>query len=96
MSDRTPVTVAVVNAGLSDASSTARLGHAVVDVLQEAASRRGTSVDTRVVDLRPLARGIAAINLRTVGSIFMSWIITIPAGALLSVFFFLIIRTLAG
>lgn len=59
MSDRTPVTVAVVNAGLSDASSTARLGHAVVDVLQEAASRRGTSVDIHVVDLRPLARGIA-------------------------------------
>ncbi len=43
-----------------------------------------------------LARGIAAINLQTVSSIFMSWIITIPAGALLSVIFFLIIRALAG
>jgi PiT family inorganic phosphate transporter len=43
-----------------------------------------------------LARGIAAINLQTVGSIFMSWIITIPAGALLSVFFFLLIRAIAG
>jgi PiT family inorganic phosphate transporter len=43
-----------------------------------------------------LARGIAAINLQTVGSIFMSWIITIPAGALLSVFFFLLIRSIAG
>lgn len=43
-----------------------------------------------------LARGIAAINLRTVGSIFMSWIITIPAGALLSVVFFMIIRAIAG
>lgn len=43
-----------------------------------------------------LARGIAAINLQTVGSIFMSWVITIPAGALLSVFFFLIIRALGS
>ena len=59
MSGRTPVTVAVVNAGLSDASSTARLGHAVVEALQEAAARRGTGVDTHVVDLRPLSRGIA-------------------------------------
>lgn len=43
-----------------------------------------------------LARGIAAINLQIVGSIFMSWIVTVPAGALLSVVFFLIIRALAG
>lgn len=43
-----------------------------------------------------LARGIAAINLQTVGSIFMSWVITIPAGAFLAVVFFLIIRALAG
>jgi PiT family inorganic phosphate transporter len=35
-----------------------------------------------------LARGIGAINLSIVGTIFMSWIITLPAGALLSIFFF--------
>ena len=35
-----------------------------------------------------LARGIGAINLGVVGTIFMSWIITLPAGALLSIFFF--------
>lgn len=35
-----------------------------------------------------LARGIGAINLSVVGTIFMSWIITLPAGALLSIFFF--------
>ena len=39
-----------------------------------------------------LARGIAAINLRVVGGIFMSWIITVPAGALLSVVFFVMLR----
>lgn len=41
-----------------------------------------------------MARGIAAINLRVVGSIFMSWIITIPAGAGLSVVFFLLFKAL--
>ncbi|QKK03422.1 MAG: inorganic phosphate transporter [Pseudomonadota bacterium] len=41
-----------------------------------------------------MARGIAAINLKTVGSIFMSWIVTIPAGALLSVAFFALLRIL--
>ena len=34
------------------------------------------------------ARGIAALNLRTVSSIFMSWIITLPAGAGLAIVFF--------
>ncbi len=35
-----------------------------------------------------LARGIGALNLRVVGTIFMSWIITLPAGAGLSILFF--------
>lgn len=35
-----------------------------------------------------LARGIAAIDLRIVGNIFMSWVITLPAGAILSILFF--------
>ncbi len=43
-----------------------------------------------------LARGIAAINLRVVGGIFMSWIITVPAGAVLSVLFFMLLRWLLG
>ncbi len=38
------------------------------------------------------ARGIAAIDLRVVGSIFMSWVVTLPAGALLSVLFFYLLR----
>ncbi len=37
-----------------------------------------------------LARGIDAIDLRVVGRIFVSWVVTIPAGALLSITFFLI------
>jgi PiT family inorganic phosphate transporter len=35
-----------------------------------------------------LARGIGALDLRVVGSIAVSWVVTLPTGALLSVFFF--------
>ncbi len=35
-----------------------------------------------------MARGIGALNLNVVRTIFMSWIITLPAGALMSIFFF--------
>ena len=38
------------------------------------------------------ARGIAALNLRTVSSIFMSWIITLPAGAGLAIIFFFLFK----
>ena len=39
-----------------------------------------------------LARGLAAINLRIVATIFTSWIITLPAGAILSILFFYIFK----
>lgn len=39
-----------------------------------------------------LAKGISAINLGVVGRIFLSWLITIPAGAILSVIYFFILR----
>ena len=41
-----------------------------------------------------MARGISALNLRVIGSIFMSWIITLPAGAILAITFFYIIQAL--
>lgn len=41
-----------------------------------------------------LARGISALNLRVIGSIFMSWIITLPAGAVLAIIFFYILKAL--
>jgi PiT family inorganic phosphate transporter len=43
-----------------------------------------------------LARGIGALNLGVVGTIFMSWIITLPAGALLSIFFFYFFKGIFG
>ncbi len=39
-----------------------------------------------------IARGIGALNLGVIGSIFMSWLITLPVGAVLSIVFFLILR----
>lgn len=41
-----------------------------------------------------LARGISALNLRMIGSIFMSWIITLPAGAILAIVFFYILKAI--
>jgi PiT family inorganic phosphate transporter len=40
-----------------------------------------------------LARGIDAIDLRVVGRIFVSWVVTIPAGAFLAIVFFFIFKT---
>ncbi len=42
------------------------------------------------------ARGIAALNLRTIGSIFLSWLITLPAGAGLAIIFFFIFKGIFG
>ena len=39
-----------------------------------------------------LARGIDAIDLRVVGRIFVSWVVTIPAGAILAIVFFTIFK----
>ncbi len=39
-----------------------------------------------------MARGMTAINLKVVGRIFVSWMITIPAGALLSIIFFYLLK----
>ncbi|MET4161615.1 phosphate permease [Marinobacterium iners] len=39
-----------------------------------------------------LARGMAALNLRVVGTIFVSWIVTLPAGAILSIMFFFMLK----
>lgn len=38
------------------------------------------------------ARGIEAIDLRVVGRIFVSWVVTIPAGAILAIIFFFTFR----
>jgi len=39
-----------------------------------------------------LARGIGAIDMRVVGNIFMSWVVTLPAGGLLAILFFFTLK----
>ena len=39
-----------------------------------------------------MARGIEAIDLRVVGRILVSWVVTIPAGAFLAILFFYLVR----
>ncbi len=43
-----------------------------------------------------LARGMAALNLRVIGTIVMSWLITLPAGAGLSILFFFMLKGMFG
>ena len=43
-----------------------------------------------------LARGIGALDLRVVGTIVVSWVVTLPAGAILAVFFFYFFKGLLG
>ena len=43
-----------------------------------------------------LARGISALNLGVIRTIFMSWIITLPAGAVLAIIFYYILRSVLG
>ncbi|MBL4674533.1 MAG: inorganic phosphate transporter [Arenicella sp.] len=41
-----------------------------------------------------LARGIGALNLKVVGNIFMSWIVTLPAGAGFAIIFFFTLKAI--
>ena len=43
-----------------------------------------------------LARGMAALNLRVIGTIIMSWLITLPAGAGLAILFFFTFKGIFG
>ena len=39
-----------------------------------------------------IARGVASLNLRVVNRIFLSWLITLPAGAIMSILFFFTLK----
>jgi len=43
-----------------------------------------------------LARGIAALNMDVIRTIFLSWIVTLPAGAILAIIFFYILKSIFG
>ncbi len=65
------------------------------------ASRTGLPVSTTHVAVGAvigvgLARGIGAIDLRVIGGIVLSWIVTLPVGAALSAFFFFTLKGMFG
>ncbi len=43
-----------------------------------------------------MARGIAALNLGVVRNIVISWVVTLPAGAIMSIIFFYILKAIFG
>jgi len=43
-----------------------------------------------------LARGIGALDLRVIGNIVISWIVTLPAGAILAALFFFLFKGIFG
>ena len=65
------------------------------------ASRTGLPVSTTQIAVGGvigvgMARGIGAIDLRVVGGVFVSWIITLPVGGLLAAFFFFTLKGAFG
>src|SRR5690606_25561232 len=76
----------------------AELGAASTVVLASAAGIPVSTTHTLVGAVLGvgLARGIGALNLRVIGGIFMSWLITLPAGAIMAIVFFLIFKTIFG
>ncbi|TEU19563.1 MAG: inorganic phosphate transporter, partial [Gammaproteobacteria bacterium] len=43
-----------------------------------------------------LARGMAALDTRVINKIFLSWLITLPAGAIMSIVFFFMLKGIFG
>ena len=65
------------------------------------ASRTGMPVSTTHIAVGAvmgvgLARSLAAIDLRVVGGIFVSWVVTLPIAAVLSAFVFYVLRAIFG
>jgi len=65
------------------------------------ASRLGIPVSTTHILVGAVlgvgfARGIGALNMRVVGNIFMSWVVTLPAGAFMAILFFYMLKGMFG
>ncbi|RLJ20180.1 phosphate permease [bacterium endosymbiont of Escarpia laminata] len=65
------------------------------------ASKTGLPVSTTQIAVGAvmgvgLARGVGAIDLRVIGNIVISWLVTLPVGGLLAAFFFFLIKAIFG
>lgn len=63
------------------------------------ASKTGLPVSTTQIAVGSvigvgLARGVGAIDLRVIGNIVLSWLVTLPAGAILAAIFFFILKAI--
>jgi len=86
--------IATVGTGITELTPSrgfaATLGAAVTIVLASGTGLPISTTHTLVGGVLGvgLARGIGALNTNVIKTIFMSWIVTLPAGAILSIFFF--------
>ncbi|MDX8395288.1 MAG: anion permease [Mariprofundaceae bacterium] len=86
--------IATVGSGITELTPSrgfaATLGAAVTIVLASGIGLPISTTHTLVGGVLGvgLARGIGALNGNVIRTIFMSWIVTLPAGAILSIFFF--------
>ncbi|HEY5624726.1 MAG TPA: inorganic phosphate transporter [Gammaproteobacteria bacterium] len=94
--------IATVGAGITDLTPTrgfsAELAAAFTIVFASGTGMPVSTTHTLVGAVLGvgMARGITAIDLGVVARIFVSWIVTIPAGAILAIVFFYILRFLLG
>jgi len=94
--------IATVGSGITELTPSrgfaATLGAAVTIVLASGTGLPISTTHTLVGGVLGvgLARGIGALNGDVIKTIFMSWVITLPAGAILSIFFFFAFKGVFG
>ena len=74
----------------------AELAAGITVVLASGTGMPVSTTHTLVGAVLGFARGIAAINLRVIRTIFISWVITLPAGAILAIIIFYILKAVFG
>jgi len=94
--------IATVGSGITELTPSrgfaATLGAAVTIVFASAVGLPISTTHTLVGGVLGvgLARGIGALNVGVIQTIFMSWIVTLPAGATLAVIFYYILQGTLG
>lgn len=94
--------IATVGSGITELTPSrgfaATLGAAITIVFASAVGLPISTTHTLVGGVLGvgIARGIGALNIGVIQTIFMSWIVTLPAGATLAVIFYYILQAILG